>query len=252
MKEDRDYVRLGRYRLSRRRFITLVLGSGLAVLSGYGLIETVRISITRINLDLGSKIAFLTDNHIHSYGYVQKEIVDIISREDPDIIFMAGDLVDELTRDLSNVEKFIGELDAREKYAVMGNHEYWSGLVKDAKEILEGNGFKVLFDEYIDTSVGRVLGINWREDRRYPEVNTDGLVIVHDPNAADSIEGNAFVLAGHTHGGLMLGPIPIITNARYTRGYYQFEGGTVMYVSRGLGQMIPVRPTSPLEMVIIE
>ena len=80
----------------------------------------------------------------------------------------------------------------------------------------------------------------------------DGLVIVHDPNAADSVSGRAFVLAGHTHGGIVLGGFVLYSNSRYSRGLYRAVGGAELYVSRGLGQMPQqVRIGSPPELVVV-
>ena len=245
-------MRIGRLSLSRRRFIQLMIGGAIGGLALYSYGEIYRVTVTRLELGMGAKIAFLTDNHLHGYGFVQENILDLISRESPDIVLIGGDLVDEFTKEMRSVEKFIGGIEAREKYAVIGNHEYWSGLAGEAKRILEDHGFKVLIDEYVDTSIGRLLGLNWRDSREYPDIKTDGLVLVHDPNAADYIDGDAFIFAGHTHGGLSLYGLTIFTIAKYTRGYYKLDNGVEIYVSRGLGQMIPVRPTSPLELLIVE
>jgi len=78
-------------------------------------------------------------------------------------------------------------------------------------------------------------------------------VIVHDPNAADHVSGSAFVLAGHTHGGITLSGLVLHTNSRYSRGLYRTVGGAELYVSRGLGQMPhQVRVGSPPELVVVK
>ena len=80
----------------------------------------------------------------------------------------------------------------------------------------------------------------------------EGLVIVHDPNAADHVSGRAFVLAGHTHGGIVLGGFVLYSNSRYSRGLYRAAAGAELYVSRGLGQMPQqVRVGSPPELVVV-
>ncbi|MEM1947891.1 MAG: hypothetical protein QW240_04025 [Candidatus Caldarchaeum sp.] len=58
------------------------------------------------------------------------------------------------------------------------------------------------------------------------------------------------IFAGHTHGGVVVGNTVLLTNSRYTRGCYRL-GEKNLYVSRGLGQMIPYRPFSKLELVVV-
>ena len=117
--------------------------------------------------------------------------------------------------------------------------------------MLKDLGFKVLKDETVETRIGKIFGIDWRDERKYPSNIKGDIVLTHDPNAAKSADGK-IILAGHTHGGVVIGGVTILSNSIYTRGLYELGENKILYVSRGLGQMIPLRPTSPLELVILE
>ncbi len=238
--------------LTRRRFILIssliVAGTFLSV----GYVTTTDLEVTRIKLGIGRKIAFLADLHIHGIDGVKNKVLSILAKEQPDTILLGGDTVDAFTLDMNLVSKYVSMLEAKEKFAVMGNHEYWSGKAGDLARILKDNRFIVLKDASTQASFGKVWGLDWRDDRKYPERRLEGLVIVHDPNAALSVSGARAILAGHTHGGVVIAGQSIYSNSVYVRGLYELKDGNILYVSRGLGQMFPFRYTSPLELVIVE
>jgi predicted MPP superfamily phosphohydrolase len=237
-------------RISRRTFLAgIVAGAAAAI---YSLIEAHRIIVTRLRLGLGAKTAFLVDTHIHGMGSVEKQVLEILREERPRIILHGGDVIDELTGSLDQVKLYLSSMEADEKYAVLGNHDYWCGRTRKLMQILEECGFKVLRDEVVESEIGRILGVDWRDDRRYASgVRRADIILAHDPNVALYAHDAGIILAGHTHGGVMFGPSTILTNSAYTRGLYDL-GDTLLYVSRGLGSIIPLRPTSPLELVILD
>lgn len=226
--------------LRRRQFLALTLVGGAALVTSATVANAVdyELETTYLQVGLGGRLAFLPDLHIHSRGERHVEqTLKALERVDADVLVIGGDLVDEETRNLDEADGLLAELGSGERIAVLGNHEYWSSRAAAATATLRIRGFHVLFDEYVTTPVGRVFGYDWRENRRYPELTFEGLVITHDPNAADSVKGGALVLAGHTHGGLSLNGHILYSNSRYARGYYRLGSGTHLYVSRGMGQM---------------
>ena len=236
-------------KLSRRAFLISAAIASSATLYSY--LETRRILKTKLEIGLGSKLAFIVDTHTHDFGEVEREVVRILGEEDPDMILLGGDIIDEFTNSLKPVRRYLSQLEAEEKYAVLGNHDYWCGRAGELVAMFKDLGFKVLRDEFADTGIGRIFGVDWRDDRNYPSNIRGDLILTHDPNAAKSADGK-IILAGHTHGGVVIGGVTIFSNSIYTRGLYRLGDDEILYVSRGLGQMYPLRPTSPLELVILE
>lgn len=237
-------------RISRRSLLAALIPSSLAFMA-YSYSESVRILVTKLKLGFDAKLAFLVDTHIHSFGSVEENVLRILEREEPDVVLHGGDVIDEFTQSLKPVERYLSSIDADEKYAVLGNHDYWCGRSEELIGVLRRCGFKPLLDEVVESKVGRILGVDWRDSRRYELCLNAEILLAHDPNVALSCRKAELILAGHTHGGLVLGGLTIFSNSAYARGLYELDGAT-LYVSRGLGQMIPFRPTSPLELVIIE
>ena len=74
-------------KISRRKFLvsaSVVISSA----SLYSYFETQRILKTKIEVGLGSKIAFMADTHTHDFGIVEQRVIKMLAEEDPDIIFM--------------------------------------------------------------------------------------------------------------------------------------------------------------------
>ena len=74
----------------------------------------------------------------------------------------------------------------------------------------------------------------------YRETYDYALLMTHEPDVADAFVGTGtqLVLAGHSHGGQIWIPLYPITNVlaeKYTRGLYQLDQETQLYVNTGLG-----------------
>jgi len=238
-------------KISRRTFMLLAGGMAGAALS-CSYLETNKLTVTRLKFGLGSKIAFLADTHIHSLGWIEEEIIKKLEEESPDVVLHGGDIIDEFTSSLDPVRAYLSAIEAEEKYAVLGNHDHWCRRTEELVRLLKDCGFRLLLDEVVKTRIGRLAGIDWRDDRNYSIEFDADILLVHDPNAAAKAKKAELILAGHTHGGVVVGGLTLLSNSIYTRGLYDLENNRKLYVSRGLGQMIPLRPTSPLELVMIE
>jgi predicted MPP superfamily phosphohydrolase len=207
-----------------------------------------------LEIGLGRRVAFIADLHIHRRGEGHAEnALKTLEGAGAEFFILGGDMVDEETVDMASLDWFLGELNIDRGYAVLGNHEYWSGKAKDTVEKLEAHGVEVLGDRAVSTPFGRLLGLDWQESRQYGGWNFNGLIVVHDPNAADYIKGNAFIMAGHTHGGLIIGGFTLFSNSKYVRGLYHLSEDIRLYVTRGVGQMLhQIRVNSPPEITLIE
>ncbi len=198
------------------------------------------------------RIVAISDLHL-GYGIGKGEFekwVETINAENPDIVFIAGDIVDNSVRPLNEG----GFADSFHKikaplgiYACLGNHEYISGL-KGSIEFYKKAGINLLKDsvaEIINNSC-YVIG---RDDRMNPDRKslkelTDSLdhskpifLLDHQPYNLEEAEayGIDFQFSGHTHQG-QVWPISMITNKIYEidHGFLK-KGNTNIYVSSGIG-----------------
>jgi hypothetical protein len=256
----------------------IAVSSGI-VIAGY--INALNPRITRLEISVPGKapvggqmdIALATDIHLGVLisNSRLETLVNKINELDPDLVLLAGDIVDE---DLAPViEKNLGEtlrtLRARHGvYAVTGNHEYIGG-VEEAVRYLEKHGINVLRDRTVliddriyiagreDRSIYNFAGQRRKYlkdilsgiDRRYPVILMD-----HQPyglrEAADN--GVALQVSGHTHNG-QLWPFNYITRMIYEISYgYGRIADTHFFVSNGFGTWgPPVRTENRPEIVHI-
>jgi len=118
------------------------------------------------------RIALVTDLHSCYYGKDQRELIDAIDGQAPDLIVMAGDIFDDEMKD-ANTERFLAGIAGRYPcYYVTGNHEYWSGAADFAAKmaILEQYGVTVLDGDCETVEIrGQILDICGVED---PDVYT--------------------------------------------------------------------------------
>jgi len=182
------------------------------------------------------------------------KLVDSINSMHPDIVLLAGDIVDE---DLAPViRQNLGEALKGLKaplgiYGITGNHEYIGGA-DAAVKYLEEHGITMLRDSVI--TIGNSFRLAGREDRdkarftgktRLPlkELlkNTDKslpiILLDHQPFDLDKTEaaGVDLQLSGHTHNGQMW-PLNYLTSSIFEVGMgYLLKGKTHIYVSPGFG-----------------
>ncbi|HEX2984233.1 MAG TPA: metallophosphoesterase, partial [Ignavibacteriales bacterium] len=201
-----------------------------------------------------------------------QKLVDASHELNPDIILLAGDVIDEDVKPV--IHNGIGDIFYKMKskygiYAITGNHEYIGG-VNAASEYLIKHGINLLRDStvLIDSSfyvVGREdLSIKrmMKKDRAelkdlLKNVNKDLPVIMmdHQPFHLEEAEQNGIdlQLSGHTHHG-QLWPFNFITKAVYEVSWgYKKKGNSHIYVSSGYGLWGPqVRTGSDAEYLFIK
>lgn len=210
----------------------------------------------RVNLNLTTekrlardyRIVMLSDLHI-GYHNPRGELarwVDMINAERPDLILIAGDIIDGSMRPILE-ERMADEFRRLQApvYACLGNHEYYSGE-PEARQFYRDAGIRLLIDEtvVIDSSlviIGRDDRTNMRRKpikdlaSSFHEAYT--VVLDHQPYNLDRAEqaGVDFQLSGHTHRG-QVWPISWITDHVYECSWGSHQrGDTRYYVSSGLG-----------------
>lgn len=242
--------------ISRRIFIkSIIAAAGLYMLAG-SLDGYNDVEVTSLDLGLGKRVLFLPDIHIHQ-AEERDYVVDLVKQLNPDILILGGDTWDPRTSSLSVVESFLEKLGAHARYSiiVLGNHEYnadASGRIplREALAIAEDMGYIVLRDDKTTLEGLTVAGVDWRSDPQYyavvvRAVGEADILVAHSPDVFPHVTSKqGLVLAGHTHGGQVClpGSKSIITNSKYGYSWGLYTNGSkAMYVSRGLGEMIPPR-----------
>lgn len=197
------------------------------------------------------RIVAITDLHL-GYGIGEKEFgkwVDLINAENPDIVLIAGDIIDNSVRPLK--EGHFAEVFHKIKapmgiYACPGNHEYISGA-KESFDFITKAGVHLLRDSVAEVdSCFYVVG---RDDKSNPnrkslEELVAGLdhtkpiiMLDHQPYHLEEAEANGIdiQISGHTHQG-QVWPISMITKKLYERDHgFVKKGNANIYVSSGIG-----------------
>lgn len=225
----------------------------------------------------GLKIVQLSD--IHSGSFISnnplKEVVELVNKENPDLIFFTGDLVNEIAEEALPFMDVLKNLNATfGVFSILGNHDYGDYFYQPndtkgkqhnynlMKEIHQKMGWKLLLNEnhIIEKNNERlaILGVeNWGDKGRFQKygdidkakigcLNNDiKLLLTHDPShwEAKVIPNHkdiAATFSGHTHGMQFGIEIPGFKWSPSQYMYPQWAGlyqkeQQQIYVNRGLG-----------------
>ena len=194
------------------------------------------------------KLVMMSDLHI-GYPNRRKELgrwVDMVNAEQPDLILIAGDIIDGSMRPL--VDEQMHEEFLRLKapvYACIGNHEYYSGIDK-ARQFYKDAGICLLQDSCAVVGNLCIIGRDDRTNRHRASLGklmqqVDRtkycIVLEHQPYHLEQAEREKidFQFSGHTHYG-QVWPISWITRKMYECAYGSYQRGvTHYYVSSGIG-----------------
>lgn len=196
------------------------------------------------------QLVLLSDLHLgyHNPRHELARWVDMINREHPDAVLIAGDIIDGSLRPLIE-ERMADEMRriAAPVYACLGNHEYFSGeplaeqfyreagitLLRDSAATLAGGDVVVIGrDDLSNCRRLSVADLAAKTDR-----NRFTILLDHQPYHLEKAEqaGIDFQLSGHTHHG-QVWPISWITDALYECAFGEHQRGQARYyVSSGLG-----------------
>lgn len=200
------------------------------------------------------------------------KIVDKMNSLKPDIILLAGDIVDDKAEilDARNIGESFKRLNPKYGiYTINGNHEFINE-VNASVGYAEHLGIKVLRDQYVlidssfyiigreDTSMVQFTGINRKPLHEIvSEIKTEHpkILLDHTPFKLEQAQQNNIdlQLSGHTHHG-QIWPANLITKMIYEVSWgYKKKGNTHYYVSSGAGTWgPPVRTGSSSEIVNIK
>ena len=266
------------YELAKQITFSIVFAIALIV-NIAGFINTRNFKIRTLNIDLPKKeskikslnAVLISDVHLSPVNNKKflSSIVKKINDINPDLIFIAGDLVDDKAEILKerNIGPALKKLNPKYGiYACTGNHEYINGA-EAAVNYMRENNITVLRDTSI--KIADSFFILSREDRskkqftgkeRKPlsEIISEVdkifplILLDHTPFGLDDAKTNGIdlQLSGHTHHGQIF-PANLITKMLYEVSWgYLKKDNTNYYVSCGVGTWgPPVRLGSNSEIV---
>lgn len=210
----------------------------------------------------GYRIAFLTDTHVASFmrrGFYREAVAQTMAF-DPDLVLLGGDFVSFERHIPLMAEVLLSGLSARDGvYAVPGNHDYWADVDK-VIAAMTARGVEFIVNRSIVISRGgasiSLAGID-EIYRGKPDVEAafarvddakPCLVLSHHPDIVELVDERRvdLMVCGHTHGGQIRFPffgavvVPSKHEGRYAAGFHRV-GRALMYVSRGIGAIPPLR-----------
>lgn len=214
-------------------------------------IQVEPVTVTCANLPApfdGARIAVVADLHLPDALLPPAALLRILSRVQPDAIFLLGDLTNSYTYFDEEILRHLarGLVAIAPCYAIPGNHEWRLGREPRYHAVLTAAGVHYLCDSYADWHRGGHTLLLYGMGRRRPAPLTvkeqPAIVLAHKPNYFPYFRQARWnvVFCGHAHGGqVRFGGRALYAPGqgflpRYTGGIYT-AGGTTMIVSRGLG-----------------
>lgn len=231
-------------------------------------IRTEEIATHKLPTGTNYKIVLVSDIHLgrilgNSYA---KDLVQKINAQQPDLVLLAGDMLDERIRyveqedSLSPLAKLNTPLGV---YAAYGNHDYLD-RPQLWQQMLEATNIKVLRDTSIivDNKL-KISGLNDFSRNKgtasLEKLSTDNaayysILIDHQPRKMDaaSAAGYDLYVAGHTHTGQLF-PNRLVTQKMYKLDYGRANFGNMIAItSNGYGFWgPPVRTEVAPEIIVI-
>lgn len=252
--------------------ITLVLALACGF---YALYEGVKVpnikevKITSEKIKSEKKIVLLPDLHLHRSLRLEKlkGIVAKVNEQNPDVILLVGDMIDdEIIRIKPQLEE-LRKLKAKKGvFFVTGNHEIYRGYKNTIQELknlgfsfLENSGMSVDDDLFVGgipdirtaNRTGKIPNLN----KTFSEAKENQYKILMS-HAPFNFDKNNFDLevSGHTHGGQVFPfMFMVYLQNKYVAGLYEMGAGVKIYVSRGAGQWGPqMRFFAPAEISLVK
>lgn len=226
----------------------------------------------------GFRIVHVADIQVDSRtnGGKLETFIDTVNELKPDLIFFSGDSVTSGTAFVDQAAEAIARLQSRfGTYACLGDHDYFAdrSLVVNR---LQSRGITVLENRTVTVPLEHGSIVITGVTNVYRNTLSDGIVdklagerpqgsidvlLTHQPSTwlvelAASRNYDLF-LAGHTHGGQIVFPLPgfLLTGSsfetKYVTGFYKV-GSMLASVTNGLGlTLAPIRYHAPAEVTLI-
>ena len=196
-------------------------------------------------------IVLMSDLHIgESVGKKNvQHFVQLCNAENPDLVVIAGDIMDYESRFARNarIEDDLLQLHAPlGVYLTLGNHEYRANRFAKLRWLEQTGGILLIDSVAMPDSMFYLIGrddlTNWKRASleslmQGVDLTKPVIVVDHQPVSAREVINNAcdVGLFGHTHNG-QYWPFPLFLQFmfEFPYGYYS-KGNTHLYVSSGIG-----------------
>ena len=233
-----------------RHLMALIVVAFTAVMSLYGIRNAHDLHVTEYDISIDKesvldelKIVLIADTHLGYNITVEQvaEMADLINRQEPDVVLIAGDIFDneyEAIEDPEEMIRLFQQIQSRYgTYAVWGNHDIqekillgftfsWMDKEKHVVqadermlEFVKKAGIQTLYDQWVSIEDVLIYGRPDREKINFghmtrmevsefmKDVNTDQPIIVLDHEPSDALILSKYsadlYLNGHTHAGQM-------------------------------------------------
>ena len=268
--------RLAGLDLNFHRIVEVLFGAAMLV-GVCGVFNASCTRITRITVQLanlpeawrGRKAALISDlhlGHVRNGSFLRRMVVKIL-KEEPDAIFIAGDLYDGTAIDAGRAAKPLRELTAPHGvYFVAGNHEQFGDDSKYLRAVAAA-GVRVLSNEKVEADGLQIIGVPYRHathDKHFASVlqgigvdrGRASILLTHAPDHPEVAEaaGVSLQLSGHTHVGQFI-PWSWMARRIYRQFVYGLSriGKMQVFTSSGAGTWgPPLRLGSNPEIVVLE
>jgi predicted MPP superfamily phosphohydrolase len=246
--------------------------SGLAGVLNAGWTRIRRITVRLENLPetwRGRTAALVSDlhlGHVRNASFLQR-IVAKVMRENPDAVFLAGDLYDGTAIDAVKAAEPLRNLRAPQgTYFVAGNHEQFGDDSRYLQAVSDA-GVRVLHNEKVEADQLQIVGVPYNHasrDEHFQRVlrqigvdrNRASILLTHAPDRPHIAEqeGISLQMSGHTHLGQFF-PWTWMARRIYRQFVYGLSriGRMLIYTSSGAGTWgPPLRLGSSPEIVFFQ
>lgn len=261
------------------KVVFIILALLLVTTIAITILSNICIKISEYNIDLSelsgsARVVVISDLHGKEYGRDNKRLLDKISEQNPDAIFVVGDMLDDNDAEngFSKTTKMLNDLlDIAPVYFSYGNQEKeYSGDILDGfVNTITENGIIVLDDSFVDCEInGQKIRIGGTMGHAFPfgrtmeefessdeyiflkdmeKTDLPTIVLAHMPdtfifNGAHNYWSNIdLVVSGHTHGGVVR--LPFVGGLyapmqgffpEYDYGFYMLGEKMQMVITSGL------------------
>ena len=258
---------------------------------GFNKVEVNRQTFTSPDLPKafdGYKVVLFSDAHVGSYTarneHILKKAIELINAQHPDMIVYTGDIQNTQPQDIYRHMDVLSSLRAKDGiYSILGNHDYGDYIcgntakkvanMRETISLEKQMGWTLLMNEhrYIDRGKSHIIIAGMENDGdgiRFPQkgnikkalkgINDDDFILMleHDPSSWRRRiipDGRAqLTLSGHTHKMqfALFDWCPMSLTGKEVNGWYT-EDEQTLFVTAGLGGLIPFRFGAPGEIAVI-